>query len=809
MQLTRYLQKSMLVAALLMALMALKWADEDFTRQITSKLQLYRHQFPYEKAYLHTDKPYYVTGDTLWFKGYLVDGSMHLPDSASNLLYVDFIEQQTGKNVALRRVQMSGGIGHGEITLDSLPAGAYTIRAYTNWMRNFSDVFFFQKSIHLFDTESTTANASSDLTDVQFFPEGGQLVAGINTRVAFKAVNGNGLGTDVKGFVLNRNNDTVSSFNSEYLGMGRFQFEPRSGERYTAFIRTKDEKATRFNFPEVQENGFTLLVDNLSNPLKMRIIAYCKTPEKKEVPVHIVGHSRGIISFAARGVISGKGLTVSLPTAELPDGITHLTLFDDQNKPVCERLVFINHQRSLNLKVNLSKTAFAPREQTEIEIVATDSAGKPAEANLSVAVTDAGQIKQQPYDANIVSYLLLSSDLKGFIEQPGYYFDPEKKQRKIHADYLMMTQGWSRFRWEDVLRDSLEAPGRFLEQGITLTGEVLRNDKPVNSKIMLSLFLSNDSLSNFLSTETNENGKFAVYNLVFADSLQIRLQGMNKKGNQNLSFILNPFDPPKMTLLQVPFYPVTVEAQKFKDFLKRAGEEQELTRKIRENRERLLKEVTIKAKKEAPRDSRKLYNTADATVKITPQLASGNMSVLDMLAGRVAGVQVSGSGMNASVFIRGNRGEPLFVLDGMPVDKAMITNLNVFDVESIDVLKGASAAIFGSRGGNGVISVLTKRGNANYDYSQDIVPGVLVSKIAGFNVPKEFYAPAYAVKKPDNLLPDFRSTIHWAPVLKTDKNGKVKFQYYNTDAATSVDVRVEALSPSGIQGTANAGYTVQ
>lgn len=804
-----FVNRSLIVAALLTT--AFQWSDEDFIQFITNKINQYRNTLPAEKAYLHLDKPYYVTGDTLWFKAYLAEGALHLADSASNLLYVDLIEQRSGRNAALRRVQMNGGTGHGEIVLsDSLAPGAYTIRAYTNWMRNSSEDFFFQKNIYVFDYKDNASSKTADgPVDLQFFPEGGQLVADISTRVAFKAVDASGMARDVAGFVLAQSGDTVGSFKSEHAGMGRFQFEPKAGETYKAFVKQEGGKTTPVPFPKVQDSGFTMLVDNLSNPLKMRVIAYAKVPGKTEIPVRVVGHARGIVAFVANGKIGSRGLMMQLPTTELPDGITHLTLFDDTGRPVCERLVFINHSRSLRVEVKPSKPTYQPREKVDVAVTVTDSAGKPVEASLSLAVTDAGQITQQPHDQNIVSYLLLSSDLKGFIEKPSYYFDPEQPSRKIHLDYLMMTHGWARFKWDDVLRDSIPPARRYVEQGITLEGNVKRNNKKITEKTALSLYVSNDSLSTFMTSETDENGHFTIYNLAFTDSLELRIQGMNKKGNQNLSFTINPFDPPRASVVKIPFKPVTVDAQRLADFLKNAAQEQEITRKIRENRERLLREVTIKAKKETPRDARKLYSSADATLKVTPQLTSGYTSVLDMIQGRIAGVSVMGSGMNATVSIRGNRGEPLFVLDGMPVDKALITSLSVFDVESIDVLKGPSAAIFGSRGGNGVISVLTKRGNANYDYSQDIVPGVLVTKIAGFHTPREFYAPKYGPTAPPAPNPDFRSTIFWAPMLRTGPDGKASVSYYHSDAASPADIRVEVLSPGGLPGSGKSSYTVR
>lgn len=802
--------KSSLTPVVLLLLVAFQSVEDDFGQRIASQLFKYRSVFPQEKAYLHLDKPYYTVGDTLWFKGYLVEGSLHLADSASQVLYVDLIEQRTGKNIALKRIPLYGGLGHGDLILpESLPYGAYTIRAYTNWMRNFSEDFFFQKNIYLFGQEPQSTAASSDSLDVQFFPEGGQLLTGISSRIAFKAINGTGLGQETSGFVLNQNKDTVTSFKSEYLGFGRFQFLPEKGQDYKIFARKNDGRLQQFRFPAISDNGYTLIVDNLSYPAKMRILVYQNFADAKERNVHIVAHSRGIAAFAVKGKVSAKGLMMTLTKTELPDGIIHLTLFDEQNKPVSERLVFIDHGNSLKVKMSASKTTYKPREKTELEIMVTDTAGNPLETNLSVSVTDGGQIASQPYDANMVSNLLLTSDLKGFVEQPAYYFDREKANRKIHLDLLMMTQGWSRFRWDDVLKDSLTPPQRYVEQGVTIQGQAKRNNRQLTEKLALSVFLENDSINTILTPETDANGFFALHNLVFSDSLNLRLQGMNKKGNQNLSFTLNPFEPPRTTILKIPFYPVTVAANQLKDYLKRAEEYQEIVRKVRASRERLLNEVTIKAKKVVDRDSRKLYSHADATVKVTPQMAAGAYSILDMIAGRVAGVQVIGSGMNASVFIRGNRGEPLFVLDGMTGDKNLITSVNVNDVESIDVLKGASAAIYGSRGGNGVIAVFTKRGNSDYDYSQDVVPGVLVSKIAGLNLPREFYTPKYEVTRQEDIRPDYRSTIFWAPMLKTGKDGKARFQYYNSDAAGTIDIHTEVLAPFGLPGFAKMTYSVQ
>ncbi|MCF2445067.1 TonB-dependent receptor plug domain-containing protein [Dyadobacter sp. CY345] len=795
---------------LALALVSYKWAEDDFSKLIVSRLQEYRKIFPQEKAFLHIDKPYYVAGDTLWFGAYLAEGSVHFADSASRVLYVDLIEKRTGKNISLKRVKLDGGYGSGEIKLDdALPVGAYTIRAYTNWMRNFPEDYFFHKDVYVFNNETNNPETSTSALDVQFFPEGGQLVTGLSTRVGFKAIDESGLGADVTGFVLDQKNDTIVALKSEHLGMGRFPLQPVAGQIYTAYLRKKSGPYQRFVFPVVKPEGFTMMVNNLTTTDKMRILVYANFPDNVEKDVNIVAHTRGLVAFAAKGKVSKKGLQINIPTSSLPDGITQLTLFDSQNKPVSERLIFVDHGERLHLKINKNQDSYNPREKTEIEIMATDTAGKPVETILSVAVTDGGQIAQQPYDQNIISYLLLSSDLKGHIEQPAYYFDTTKTDRKIKLDILMMTQGWRRFDWADVLQENHSAPTRFVEQGFSVQGEVKKGNKKLAEKVILSVFLTNDSINTFLTTETGESGRFSLDNLIFDDSLNVRLQGMNTKNSAGLNIILAPFDPPKFTVLKIPFYPITVDAVRMSEYLKRAEEYLEIERKIRASREKLLREVTIRGKRAEERDSRKLYSRADASIKVTPQMTGGANTVLDMLQGRVAGVSVMGSGPNARVSIRGGRNEPTFLLDGMPVDKELITSLSVFDVESIDVLKGASAAIYGSRGGGGVISILTKRGNSNYDYSKDVTLGVTVAKIAGFDTPKKFYEPRYDLKRPEDARPDYRTTIHWAPMLRTGKDGKVKFSYFNTDASTNVNIRVEALTTWGVPGSAETVYSVR
>ncbi len=802
------LKISLLFSLLLTILILFSFVAVDFNQFITEKLTKFRATYPQEKVYLHTDKPYYAQGDTLWFKAYLVDAAFHMPDTISTVLYVDLIDQKSGRQVSVNSVQLRNGLGHGDFVLnEAVPSGAYTIRGYTRWMTNFSADFFFQKSIYIFNNEiAQVPKVDQEIFDLQFFPEGGQLVDGITTRIAFKAVGSNGLGIGISGFVLHSNGDTLSGFNSDYLGMGRMPFLPDKNVRYKIIAKTANSSFQEVPFPTIEPYGEVMVVDNVSMRDKIRVLIYSKSQEKGNKEVHLVGHSRGILAFSAKAILTERGVVMNLPIAELPDGIIHLTLFDHHHIPICERLVFVDNNRSLQVLVKTEKATYKAKEETAVAIAVKGAQGGPVMANLSVSVVDLGQLALGPFEENIKSYLLMSSDLKGYIEQPAYYFDSTKSNRKIYLDYVMATHGWRRFSWNKVLQDSLEIPERYFENGITLSGTVLRGNKKLKEVANLSIILKKDSLSSFFTTETDLEGNFKVLGLHFTDSLTVRLQGINKKGNQNLTFQMDELFVPPAVLMKIPYYPVTVKSEQLRIFLKQAKEYQEIERTIRANREKLLDVVTIKGHKTVAYDSRKLYTNADASVKVTPQMAGSAQTILDLLAGRVAGVQVQGSGQTASVFIRGSRNEPQFVLDGMPVEKDMVLNMSVFDVEAIDVLKGASAAIYGSRGGNGVIAILTKRANANYDYSKDEVLGAVVFKIKGYDAPREFYAPQYKVNTPLGSRPDFRSTIYWLPNLETNSKGEAKFKYYNTDAQAQVMIRIEVLSKDGIAGAGQYIY---
>lgn len=800
--------------------------DDEFIKRLLDQFRAYNQQRPTEKVYVHTDRDAYVTGETIWLKGYVFNGDSHEADTLSRVVYVDLVDP-LARRVRLRlQLRATNSYAPGQLILpDSLPSGTYQLRAYTNFMRNYPDAFFFTKNLIVLRPDETGSTARSATgrdekkrPDVQFMPEGGQLINGIESRVAFKSVSALGRSASIEGFIIDSKKDTVTGFSSTHLGMGFIPFKPEAGQTYTAFVRLPDGTLAAYPMPAVQVQGAVMQVDNLSN--KDNVLIYIRHNKAGVGPAAtftFIAQTRGHIVQVAKIPAAKTSALIRLPRSGFPEGISQLTLFDETNRPVCERLVFVDKQERINVTLSPGKASYKNREQVDVTITTTNAEGKPVAANLSLSAVDA-RLAPLPdsNDATIRSHLLLSSDLTGTVEQPDYYFEPSHKDRAIQLDLLMMTQGWRRFVWTDVLAGTISPVTYPVEQGLTLSGRVVRpNQKETGGKVKLTFMMVNkDSSRTFLAGETNENGNYAAYDLDFTDTTTVMIQALKGTANRNLTIKLDQLLSPAVTITQVPYNPLEFRRDEFDDFLKRTKEYQEIERQIRRNGEVLLKAVTVKAKKYQERDSRTIYGIPDASVKFDQSNTTGRLTILDVIQGRVAGVQVTGTGFSARVQIRGAVSfsgpvEPLFVVDGMPMDLQGVMSLSVQDVDRVDVLKGASAAIYGSRGSGGVISVLTKRGAPSYDFSKDITPGTLVAKLPGYAPVREFYAPRYNEKKPEHSRPDYRTTLFWAPMIQTGTEGKATVSFFTSDAKTDLRLWVEGATMDGQTGVGRGTLRVE
>lgn len=651
-----------------------------------------------------------------------------------------------------------------------------------------------------------------DRPEIRFFPEGGEMVSGLVSPVAFEIKDPEGKVLQIKGQLIDQDGKEVIPLETIHEGRGVLLFKPESGMKYQALIEYKGKKY-HYPLPVAKTEGIVMsAINSYKDELDLRIYRNDKSG-KFNGSFILIGQVRGKVYSANQFELDKKLGRIKIPKSVFPSGILQLTLFNENYLPIAERLVFINHNDFMQIDISADKIAYTPRDKITLKIKTTKPDGQPAPANLSASVVDINQLPVEN-SSNIISYLLLSSDLKGKIENPAQYFEKSDYQSQRKIDLLMMTRGWRRFKWEEIIRQNYPQFSFYPEQGLEISGQVTRlwnDNKPAeNKEITLSIFGSQPT---FAVTNSDSLGNFSFPNLYFHDTVTVIVQTANKKGNKremNLyldSTIVTPD-------IQAPVKKLPVNSTIY-NYLQSSEERKQIELAyIRDTTTRILDGITVEGLRiEKDEDRFKIYGKADVTLEPGND-ASGFFSIIEYLNGRVAGLQVIGSGPDAQVLIRGGGGGffsggasgPLFLLDGVPVDQSMINSIPMQDVKSIDVLKNAgSTAIYGSRGAGGVIAVYTKRG----EFRQEEVRGISNVRYPGFYVPKEFYAPDYDTPKDEHIMPDRRAVVDWEPDLCTDSTGTTTLSFHNADLKTEVKVVVQGISFDGIPGYQELVYEVR
>ncbi|MBF9236336.1 TonB-dependent receptor plug domain-containing protein [Hymenobacter sp. BT683] len=799
--------------------------DDEVVRRIVEGVQRYYGAALPEKAYLHLDKAWYTAGETIWLKAYVVDARLHRPDTLSKVLHVDLLNANN-QVVARRNLLLAGGLAPGDIALpDTLTPGNYTLRAYTGWMRNAGPDFFFSRRLAVWPAAPVDAPDSNPVAvraraaaafraaaavaappDVQFFPEGGNLIAGLENTVAFKATNHDAHGLDMQGQVFDAENRAVASFRSSHLGMGTFTFTPVAGQRYHAVVAPAAAPTT-VPLPAVQATGYILHVVTLPNDFLVAI----QKQGGSGGPVLLVGQVRGTVAYVARSQMSGaEAFTMHIPKSKFPGGIVHFTLFDGQGTPLAERLAFAQNQSALRVTLTPDQASYHSRQPVRVRVAVADAKGQPIAANLSLAITDsegAGSSAE-----NIASHLLLTSDLAGYVETPSYYFQNPTPETAQHLDALLLTQGWRRFVWKAVLAGQAPVRDYGVERSLGILGQVTQpNGKPVpNSKLT---FLQSSPIKQVLSTVANSEGHFLFTGFGGCDTTRVTLQARAKDAR---AVVLRLDAGPPVATRPLPPLPLQAPVA-LKEALSRSQQQRAAERQFRLDTTKfiLLDGVNVRGAKAQPVDSRHLHSPNDAAVINMADLPKSNLTVLDYLRGRIAGVSVSGDVRNPSVVIRGGstingNASPLYLLDGLPVDFQDIVAFQASEVESIEVLKGPGAAVYGSRAANGVIAVYTRRGSPAYKPSSESAPGVIVLNLPGYHCGREFYVPRYDAPQTNRDFPDTRrATLYWNPTVRTDASGKAEVTFFTSDAKGTFQLSAEGLSGEGQAALGNGSLQVK
>lgn len=478
----------------------------------------------------------------------------------------------------------------------------------------------------------------------------------------------------------------------------------------------------------------------------------------------------------------------------------------------------------MNVTVSLNKNEYAPHEKVILSLEAKDWGGKPVSGNFSLAATDNQQVDFENNPEDIRTYFYLSSDVeslseggvKGTIEQPGYYFDTKNINASVDLDILLMTQGWRRFLWTDVLANNQKKETFNVETGLNIRGQAkLVTGKKLTKPLNISMIYAPEpGTKAFDGAKTDLDGNFIFKNILVKEPTVAMIQGSKDNGNRSVTISVDDYKWPAREITQGLVDPFFFDAEQVKVYQAQQKHYAELEEQLKNSKPKILKEVTVTAQKERVVDSRKMmYNeTNHQSIPISQQSCASAVHVLQMLQGRVAGLMIiptGNGGFSAAVrgatSIKGSSG-PTYLLDGMIIDASFLAGITPCMVESIDVITHP-VAIYNAKG---LVSILTKGANPNYDWSHEEPQGTAYPKLSGYDVPREFYSPKYALadERP-KTIPDFRATLYWNPIIKTDADGKAAVTFWNSDEKTSVRVAVEGISGAGTPAVGKVEYTVK
>lgn len=616
--------------------------------------------------------------------------------------------------------------------------------------------------------------------NVKFFPEGGALLSIPHQNVAFKVQGADGFSKEVEGFLFNSKGDTLTNFRSEHNGMGIFTMNPVDNETYYVTARTNDSITKRFDLPAIEPKGISIAMSHYKQEIRYEI----QKTETTEWPqkLFLLAHTRG--KLAILQPINPERTFGKMNDSLFTEGITHFMLIDQQGNALSERLVFVPDHKPNQWQITADQPTYGKREKVSLQIAAKDNEGNPVEGTFSVSITDRKSIQPDSLADNILSNLLLTSDLKGYVEDPAYYFLNQDARTLRSIDYLMMTHGWRRHKIENVLRTPSLNFTNYIEKGQTISGRIMGFfGANVKKGPICVLALKYNIIA---TTETDEKGQFIV-NTSFRDSTTFLVQARTKKGFAGVDILMDPPQYPVATH-KAPYF--NGAATFMEDYLMNTRDQYYMEGGMRVYN---LKEVTVTAKRERP-SSKSIYTGGINTYTVEEDRLQGYGQTAFDAASRLPSVTITNG---SEIHIRNNSEPAIIVIDDIVYEDAsdILKDIQVSDMSSISLLRGADAVILGPRASGGAV-VITLKDPRNLPARP--AQGIITYTPLGYSESVEFYHPTYDTPEKKNAQrSDFRSTVYWNPELRLDAEGKATIEYYTPDSTAPEDIIIEGVDKNG------------
>jgi hypothetical protein len=768
--------------------------SQDEASSIRQHFTSYQHNTYQEKVFLHTDKSVYVTGEVLWFKAYITNAADNSLSPLSSICYVEVFNEEK-KPLLQAKISIDSGTGNGSFILPSfLRTGNYLVRAYTNWMKNFDPSFYFESQVTIINVakkEQAPDTLNTAAYHAAFFPEGGNLVSGFDNTLACKITDRYGRGVEGSGSIMNDQNQPVVDFVTGHFGMGHFTFNPAKGNKYHAVVHVNNTTLNPL-LPEIYASGWVMHVEDKGNTLSINVSCNIET----EHNVFLFAQTRQQVKIAKSQPFVNGLATIQVDKAAIGDGITQFTIFNEKRQPVCERLYFKKPANLVQLNLNGIGQHYVPRQRVALALATSDTSTNLPGTNMSVSVylTDPLQPQQ---DVNLLNYLWLTSDLRGTVESPQYYFSDTDTGSAKAADDLMLTQGWRRFAWEDVLKDANPSFSFLPEhEGHIITGRISPKVAGLTDTGIV-VYLSVPGKNFRFSCGTSAESGYMRFNVdKFYGSHELIAQTNVKDSNYHL-FIDNPFSenvgdtrvaPAGLQLaLADAILLRSIGAQAGNSFLPARNENFTLP---------------------------KLYDTTSFSGIPSKTYYLDNYTrfptMEEVMREYVKEVHVRNRQkiFHYEVFnepeINYFDADPLVLIDGVPVFNVnRIIEMDPLKIKKIDVTTNRFFA--GKKNYDGIVSYSTY--NEDLDGYQ-LDPNSLVLEYEGLQFKREFYAPQYDNPQQSSArIPDYRNVLYWSPEVPYI-NGKQGISFYTSDIPGTYVVVVQGITNSSVPVFATSTFTV-
>lgn len=771
--------------------------SDSFIVKMREQLKTYDLPRNGEKVYLHQDRPFYLSGDHLWFRSYLLNMATNIPIKRSGGLHVHLVSPN-GSLISSGLFKIDNGLCFGNIQLPAeLKSGEYSLIAFSDYMRNYDPKLFFNQTIEIFNTKNESGNYHRIIQDstntLTFYAEGGQLIESMPTQVGYYASDQFGDGINVKGRIVNEEGRSVAQLKEKNHGFGSLFMMPRKEHQYRTLISSHE--VNNVDFPPINSSGYSIMINTLKpNTIDVSIRGTMKLEGKK---FYLLVLSDGIL-YDRRVCALTRGLyKAEFPKKNLPNGKSQILLIDDQEQVKIKRFVYVNQPEEVTAKYYLAKKEFKPRERIDMVIELKDENGKAVNnADISVSVVNRDRISRSKMTSNINTYVDLEFSADHDIINPNELLVDHSRETLKKLDWFMLAQksampSINSFEHERV------SEVKDMKKGFSLSGKatITSDGKPLsNGRITIVHYP--DFSHGFIIAKTDDTGYFSIENVNLIKSTRAIVIAQDKLGNRvnvQLTFDRQASDialtPRNTKLMEIP--------RDRQGFLKTYTTGNHDSTLLNTSSNQMTKKF------DSP------YGKSDHVVTLDEKYRSST-DLMDVLKGRFPDVNVIGRGDRQRIRIRGLNDPPVVIRDGLLLlhptgqndDEAydaslisVLSKINLDDIQLIEVIKKIERAEFADQNGGMIILYSHRAKNSELVPGKDGVAEII---LPGFDASYSFLSPDYSSK--DNLKDgyDSRTTLYWNPNIQTNKRGRARLGFYNSDDARNFQICIEGITEGGV-----------